>query len=112
MTEFNLFWEAYPKRTGGRNKAQAEEKFLKIIRAVPPSDVIKGARLYAKECDRLKTTGTQYVSMATTWLNQRRWEDYTDIAETAEVKIGDRVGDYVWTGSRWKPIDTTNERRK
>ncbi len=98
---FEEFWAAYPARAGGRGKARAREKFREIIKEVWVDDLINGARAYERECAKLKQIGTQYVAMAATWLNQRRWEDYADTPP--QVEIGDCVGNYVWTGSRWKP---------
>lgn len=39
-----------------------------------PEKIIAGAKAYEKELG--SKVGTEFVCMAVTWLNQRRWEDY------------------------------------
>lgn len=73
-TEFERFWQAYPRRAGSANKALARAKFEKVCRKVDPEVLIAGAKRYAE--DNAKKVGTEFIAMASTWLNQRRWEDY------------------------------------
>lgn len=92
--QFEVFWNIYPKRSGDRAKSEARSKFLKLIGSgVNSEDIIFGAKNFARYCDDNKKTGTEFVPMAKTWLNQRRWEDYEpvgtkvlDEAEFARLK--------------------------
>lgn len=70
---FDQFWGAYPKRLGSNPKAPARAKFMTAVRrGSDPQKIIAGAQAYAREAK----VGTEFVCMAVTWLNQRRWEDY------------------------------------
>lgn len=78
MEAFERFWKAYPKRRGSNPKAPAELKFLRhVAKGENPEKIIAGAEAYARELQRDRKFGTEFVAMAQTWLNQRRWEDYT-----------------------------------
>lgn len=74
-TSFDRFWSAYPKRQGSNPKAPAEAKFSRAVaNGANPEAIIGGARQYANALG--PKVGTEYVAMATTWLNQKRWQDY------------------------------------
>lgn len=74
---FARFWSAYPKRNGSNPKAPARAKFVRHLNnGVEAEAMIAGAMLYAKDLADAKKAGTEFVAMATTWLNQKRWEDY------------------------------------
>src|SRR5271166_160927 len=75
MDTFDRFWSVYPKRTGGNPKLVARQKFDRAVKAgADPEHIIFGAKSYAAEAR--KAIGTEFIAMASTWLNQRRWEDY------------------------------------
>ena len=75
MEPFDRFWSLYPKRVGSNPKAVARQKFLRAVASgVDAELIIAGAKAYTRELD--KKVGTEFVAMASTWLNQRRWEDY------------------------------------
>lgn len=76
---FDQFWASYPKRQGANPKHPARVKFERAVRQGVSASAIGGAaRAYAAEQKKLRHEGTEYVAMAVTWLNQRRWEDYPD----------------------------------
>ncbi len=65
--------EAFPKRKGSNPKHPARAKFFRAVKSgVDPELIISGAGRYAED----PQTGTEFICMASTWLNQRRWEDY------------------------------------
>lgn len=75
---FNRFWGAYPKRQGANPKQQAKAVFVRLVRGGTNGDVIvHAAERYAKEVQSEGKLGTQWVAHASTWLNQKRWSDYT-----------------------------------
>jgi hypothetical protein len=75
---FERFWSAYPKRSGSNPKAPAHAKFVRCVaRGCDPESLIAAARAYAKELG--PKVGTEFVAMATTWLNQQRWQDYSTV---------------------------------
>jgi hypothetical protein len=85
---FDRFWAAYPKRDGANPKHPASKKFLALVKSgIDVEAIVAGANGYRAECDRKQQTGTPYVAMATTWLNQHRWEDYQRVIEPPKRKI-------------------------
>jgi uncharacterized protein YdaU (DUF1376 family) len=68
--DFLTFWSAYPKKVG---KGQAESAWLKAD--LPDLDIILKSLHKAKQMpDWIKENGA-FIPHASTWLNQRRWED-------------------------------------
>ena len=76
--DFKQFWRSYPKRKGGNPKHPARLKFENAVNdAISAADIIAAAERYAEEIKAEKKENTCYVAQAVTWLNQRRWEDYS-----------------------------------
>ena len=74
---FDRFWLAYPKRKGTNPKHPARVKFFRAVKSgTDPEAMIAAAKAYASDLARERKEQTEYVCMAVTWLNQRRWEDY------------------------------------
>lgn len=71
---FNQFWQVYPKRVGSNPKKPAKEKFCRLVMigGVLPQDIIAGTAAYARSRDG---EDARFTAMATTFLNQHRWED-------------------------------------
>lgn len=70
-------YQAYPPRRGDRAKAKA----LGVLSKIPPSEigaVMRGVSNFKAWCDANGKTGTEFVPMMSTWLNQRRWLDWQD----------------------------------
>jgi hypothetical protein len=73
--EFEEFWKAYPKRKGSNRKSPAEKLFNAAVKSgAEPASIISGAKKFAES--EATNVGTPYIPMATTWLNQRGWEDH------------------------------------
>ena len=84
--KFDAFWAAYPRRLGANPRKPAREKFILAIRSgADPASIIAAAENYRREEERSGKIGTPYVAQATTWLNQRRWEDL--LADTNEKTL-------------------------
>ena len=66
-TLFEEFWKIYPRHDA---KKTAKAAFLKAIKTTDPQLIIKGASQYASV-----PRDPKFVAMATTWLNQERWND-------------------------------------
>lgn len=66
---FDVFWQAYPRKTG---KAAARKAFDK---AKPPLDVVLKAIEAQKHSAQWQRDNGQYIPYPATWLNQGRWED-------------------------------------
>lgn len=90
MEAFDRFWSAYPKRQGSNPKAPAEVKFARAVaNGADPDHIISAARRYA--ADLGSKVGTEYVAMTTTWLNQKRWQDYPKPDSTLPLQQDTRV---------------------
>ena len=102
---FIEFWAAYPKRQGANPKAPAETKFLRAVASgVDAKAIINGARVYAEHCVANKITNTPYVAQAVTWLNQKRWEDYTDDKPKIDFDAVAAAHGYKWDDNQGKYI--------
>lgn len=67
---FSEFWNAYPRHDA---KAQAEKAWKKLKADKKLTDHILFAIKRFKESDQWQDP--KYIPMASTWLNQQRWED-------------------------------------
>ena len=76
--DFETFWTAYPRK---ESKAQAKKSFAKVT---VPLETLLQALETQKQTDQWRRDGGQYIPYASTWLNQRRWEDETP-AQAEEV---------------------------
>ena len=82
---FERFWAAYPNHRCG--KSSALKAWGKIKPSAELAETILSAVEHQKGWEQWKKDGGQFVPMATTWLNQRRWD-----AEDAKPEGGERVG--------------------
>lgn len=71
---FAHFWVAYPRPLG---KMQAEKMFARIPPLAVP-EVMAGLELW-KAYWQAVGTELQYIPYASTWLNQRRWEEIPEM---------------------------------
>jgi hypothetical protein len=65
---FNDFWEVYPRKRGKGAAARAYENALDKIE---PDELLKKVRAFADDPWR----PNDFTPLATTWLNQERWDD-------------------------------------
>lgn len=101
---FEEFWKVKPKRKGSNPKEQARLKFLRHVEnGMDPQLIIGAARAWAKQEQENGKEGTEYVAMAVTWLNQKRFGDYEPIKEEQTARwdeIAAKHG-YIWNGDRY-----------
>lgn len=75
--DFEKFWSVYPNKKSG--KANAFISWKKLNGRRPPVEQITAAIEKQKgSTDWIKDNG-QFIPMATTWLNQKRWDAVMDI---------------------------------
>ncbi len=87
--DFEVFWEAYPKRAGSNPKKPALEKYLKIIaKGESPESILAGLRSYAAALRNEGKENTQFVAQAVTWLNQERWRDKNSTGKPTRETLG------------------------
>lgn len=67
--DFDLFWEAYPRKEG---KQKAEAAFAKVV--VPVQDLLDAIEAQKKSAQWTKDGG-QFIPHPATWLNGKRWLD-------------------------------------
>jgi len=88
--QFELFWKAYPSRGRGSNpKFPAFKAWKNAMKVAGPQTIIDSLAGYKEH--QAEHIGTPLICQATTYLNQRRWEDYVTepseppaLAETPE----------------------------
>lgn len=96
-SRFDEFWKAYPRRKGDNPRKTAEGKFNALVKTgLDPQMLIDAIRQYA--IDKVDKIGTEFIPMASTWLNQQRWTDHAAVAalqalggEAAQFPIEDAV---------------------
>lgn len=73
-TDFDRFWEAYPRRTA---KAKAWQAYTKALKRTDPETILAGVARYVASVEAERRDGFPDLSFAhpTTWLNQGRWDD-------------------------------------
>jgi uncharacterized protein YdaU (DUF1376 family) len=84
---FTEFKRRYPSRTGSPNWPAAEKK-LKPIWQRDFEAILAGCDGYRASLERTNKLGSEYVKMASTWVNQRGWEDDYGVAP-ATPTVGD-----------------------
>jgi len=74
--EFEEFWSAFPKRDGSNPRAPAEAAYRRARGGgASHAELLEGAKAYAAAQKREHGAArSRYTTMASTWLNQRRWE--------------------------------------
>lgn len=84
MTEFEKFWEAYPKKV---SKGQARRTWQKLN----PTEQLQGKILAALECaktsDQWAKENGRFIPNPATWLNAEGWEDELRPAVNAVVGL-------------------------
>lgn len=69
-TAFDTFWASYPRK---ENKSAARTAFTRALKSADSDNIIDSIR--AQVTGGVFSTETKYIPMASTWLNQSRWEN-------------------------------------
>jgi len=78
-SEFLEFWKIYPNHAG--SKFKASQSHLKALKEIDHEALIASVAKFAAY-HRAKSTESKFIPHATTWLNEKRWEqEYSSIAE-------------------------------
>lgn len=67
------FWPNYPPRKGGKHPAMLA--FRRALKHATAEEILVGAAQYAGKREGLPTADQRFTKHATTWLNQRAWND-------------------------------------
>ena len=92
---FEDFWRVYPRKTA---KGAARASWQKIKPGPKLFERILDAIAEQRESEQWRRDGGQFIPHASTWLNQSRWEDSTEI-EIAEADDADGWEGYAKPGS-------------
>lgn len=106
--KFEAFWKEYPKKL---NRAKALAWFKKNC----PSDelfniMLQKLQLFKKTKQWQKDNG-QFIPYATTWLNQKRWEDDLQL-ELQEEKLENKEPTPEWIDKKVEKKEASEEARK
>jgi len=82
IDKFDEFWSYYPKKL---SKAQALKAWKLAIKRKPDTEIIEAAKAYSLG----KLPDVQFIPLASTWLNNDRWDD-VDVSKSkpSEFKTG------------------------
>ena len=103
---FERFWLLKPKRRGSNPKDQARIKFARAVAGgCDPQKIISAAQQWANDERENGKDGTEFVAMAVTWLNQRRFNDYPD-GPVSDIQLENErkanAKGWFWNGERWE----------
>lgn len=88
---FKTFWNEYIKKVG---KAEAEKKFKKVCtNEVTFNQIMEALRKQNKEV--FSKREKQYIPNASTWLNQKRWEDEVIAEKSNNANIVIDMPEYI-----------------
>lgn len=103
--QFEEFWKAKPSRGKHANpKSTALKAYRSAVKAgADPVAINAAARVWASaESDK---AGTEFVPMASTWLNQKRFDDYKPPPDDAEKRAQQatfmRERGFEWRDEKW-----------
>jgi hypothetical protein len=77
-TPFDIFWKAYPRKTG---KGDARKKFAKALNKTSFENIMAALGKVKASAQWQKDDG-QFVPYPATWLNQERWDD--EVGQSAD----------------------------
>jgi hypothetical protein len=84
---FLKFWEVYPPRNGVRSGKAQCMKAWKRVKGIPEQELLKAclaALEWQKQDEQWTKDNGTFIPMATTYINQRRWEDEGNSADDWE----------------------------
>lgn len=83
MSDFDHFWQWYPRKIC---KQEARKSFEKAAKRATPEQILNGVKGLAKDWRGKRKEDLSYCPHASTWLNNDRWENYQTIPEVTTVK--------------------------
>lgn len=79
---FSIFWKLYPRKD---SKVPAQKAYEKLAPSPNLQQHILDALQKFKVCDQWVREGGKFIPFASTWLNQRRWDDEPPLPAVATV---------------------------
>jgi hypothetical protein len=84
LDEFEVFWNAYPRRIG---KGDALKAWMKRNGSLPGLDVVLKAIESARQSDQWQKENGRFIPYPATWLNRGSWADEYSTSVPAERKV-------------------------
>lgn len=84
--DFDLFWQAYPKKVG---KNEARRAFAKVSQ---PVEMLVDAVKRQKDSEQWSRDNGRFIPNPATWLSQQRWEDQLPAAKGVPKGASGRLG--------------------
>lgn len=107
-SDFDLFFEAFPKKERAKDAARAY--WVALAGGASASDLLDGARRYAAQIAADKTE-LRFVKLAKTWLAAEGWRDQYGAAPQTNIRpIDDAALRAAWNGEAAKLIDALGDR--
>jgi hypothetical protein len=78
--DFDKFWKSYPRKIA---KAKAKTAFMRLYKEMPEIEELLSILERHKASKQWKQS--EYIPHASTWLNQKRWED--EVEEEVELDL-------------------------
>ncbi|MEN9360201.1 MAG: hypothetical protein RL095_1736 [Verrucomicrobiota bacterium] len=91
-TDFESFWEQYPRKVG---KGEAWKAWQARAKPLPAPETLLTALGQASVSEQWRRDGGKYIPHPATWLNGRRWEDQMQSPPAAgmtQSKLADMLG--------------------
>ena len=79
---FSFFWKQYPRKD---SKVPAQKAYEKLCTSAELQQAILDALQKFKVCDQWVRESGKFIPFASTWLNQRRWEDEPPLPAAAVI---------------------------
>lgn len=95
-SEFETFWQAYPKRHRSSSKLDAWKAWRARLKSgAQPGALIQAAKNYALEMSATGKSGTEYVKLPATFLGpSEHWREYLQIQVRQSSPDGRQPGDF------------------
>ena len=91
-TNFEIFWQAYPKK---KDKAKAQKAFTEAIKKTDLDTMLHALEEQKSSWEWQKDSG-QYIPLPTSWLNGCRWEDEAETEAFVYIPLPDNIPDNGW----------------
>jgi hypothetical protein len=87
QTEFDTFWQAYPRKVG---KGDARKAWQQTASIRPDMDTLLTAISAQRRCEQWQKDGGQYIPHPSRWLRAERWDDVLEVEMPKPERKPDR----------------------
>lgn len=101
---FETWWKTYPG-TRKRDKAKAKDKWLKVIKTIPPGELLLYTQMYAADKKAIGHDG-RFAKMPITFLNARTYLDYEGATEVGSGQRHNQTDEHSGSSSGFNEFVT------